>query len=358
MSEDTVKQILADIDDYTNTAFAMIGLANLYRFDDEAKTFRANARFYQGRRFDTSPDNRRSPSNTVRPDLAIVVPGETAALVEVKMSLPKDRELWQRVSEQLEGYDDDLIGWPTSDGRVHSHDIALIVHQTRVAVVEMIEGMRATGQLQIERPVYALSFIRSDQREAFFLFRLESGEPSFRPVRRRLEEPVSVPAEVLAVHYTKFKLWDTRPPVPYLMDLIWREVVADRAAGHDRFPTLRRNSRLPIELNVAEVAEYLQSNFSFHQSLGEHPELTERERQPSIPRIEWVRQALDCFTETELWRWLGNGRDRCEIDYQKAKLDIEEFARRYLSTGSGSEEYGGQANLFGPTDAEGISPSA
>lgn len=346
MSDEQVGKVLEDIDDYENTAFAIIGLANLYRFDDSTRAFRTGAQFFQGRRFDTSIHNRRSPSSSVTPDLAILVNDQGATVAEVKMSLPRDRELWQRVLEQLEKYDDDLMGWPTDDGTVETHDIAFVVHQTRVALVDSLKNAVSEGTVRFDRPFYALSFIRSSQRDTFFLFRLELGVPSFEPVRRRLQEPVSVPFEAIALHYSRFKLWDSCPPIPYLMDIVWRDVVADRAASDERFTSLRRNSRLPIKLGVRETAEYLQDSFSFNQALGSDPSHEETERQPLIPELTWVRAALEAFVEIGLGRWLDDQRERCEIDYRKEKLDVEELAKRYVTTKSGTEEYGGQVTIF------------
>lgn len=180
----------------------------------------------------------------------------------------------------------------------------------------------------------------------FYLFRVEYGQPSFVPVRDRLASPIAIPGHVIAVNYGRFKLWDSRPPIPYLMDLIWREVVADRAAGHDRFATLRRNSRLPIELSVLEVAEYLRENFSFNQLLSADAADAERSNQPSVPRTDWIRAALGAFVDSGQGRWLDQQRERCEIDYQKQNLNVEEFAARYVATESGTQEYGGQLPMF------------
>ncbi len=129
MTAEGIAPILAAIDDYENTAFAMLGLANLYRFDDQARSFREHVQFYQRRRFTTSPANRRSPSTDVTPDLAIMVNEGSACVAEVKMSLPGDRSLWGKTIEQLERYDDDLLGWPGSTGRVGTRDVMLVVHQ-------------------------------------------------------------------------------------------------------------------------------------------------------------------------------------------------------------------------------------
>lgn len=346
MTADGIDKILSAIDDYENTAFAMLCLANLYRFDDKARSFREQVRFYQGRRLTTSDTNRRSPSTEVTPDLTITVDQDSASVAEVKMSLPDDRAFWSRTIEQLERYDNDLLGWPTPGGRVDSHDVILVVHQMRIPIVEIIRSKMASSELRFERPFFVLSFIRSDQRDTFFLFRLELGEPSFAPVRERLASPVSIPGDVVAVYYGRFKLWDSRPPIPYLMDLIWREVVADRAASDDRFAVLRRNSRLPIQLSIAEVASYLQDNFSFDQSIPTDASATERERQPSVPRVDWVRAAIEGLVDSGQGRWLDEHRERCEIDYQKQKLNVEEFAVRYLATQTGTQEYGGQIAMF------------
>lgn len=346
MTAEGIAPILAAIDDYENTAFAMLGLANLYRFDDQARSFREHVRFFQGRRFTTSAANRRSSSTDVTPDLAIVMNEDSACVAEVKMSLPGDRSLWGKTIEQLERYDDDLLGWPGSAGRVGTHDVMLVVHQMRIAIVDVIKSKLDAGDLKFERPFVVLSFIRSDQRDTFFLFRLEFGEPTFTPVRQKLASPVAIPGDVIAVYYGRFKLWDSRPPIPYVMDLIWREVVADRAASDDRFPSLRRNSRLPVELSVAEIAAYLQENFSFDQSLAIDASDAERQRQPSVPRVEWVRAAISAFVDCGQGRWLDEQRARCAIDYQKQKLNVEEFATRYLTTAAGIQEYGGQIGMF------------
>lgn len=323
----SVDKWLDQIDDYEDTIFAILGFVNFYRFDDATRKMRDDVVVFQGRWLTPSPGKALTPEGNevafVQPDFGILYEPNRGVLGEAKKSFPQDRTLWRDDFRQLMGYDDDLTGWPCQGESVAQHDVVLLTHQTRVvAVVDYCREKMATGQVRFERPFAIVSFIRSDERQPYFHFERRLGRLSDTALDDRLRGGVPVPMKPLLSLYSTVKLYDSEPPLPYMMWMIWEHVVAPRAADQPRFPGLRKRQKLEVTLEVVEIVEQLSEGFSFRLLL---PQLTER--QPMVPAKAWCVRACEALVEADLAKWTDRqSKEKVVVSFRRFDDVLTEMA--------------------------------
>lgn len=306
------EEIKNRINDYKQTIHAIVGFMNLYLYDNERKEMRNDVIPFQGRRFDPSPAKSFSQKggevNYIIPDFGILLPSNNGVIGEVKKSFPRDQNLWFKTFDQLMRYDDDLVGWPTDKEKINSHDIVLILHQSRGAgVVEFYETHKEK-KIEIKRPFSIVEFNRSDEEKSYFFFRKSLGNLSEEAVDRQLKYGVPVPMDILIGIYSTVKIYDDEPPLPYLLEVIWTHVALEKASESERFKKLRKNQKMDVKLEVETIIEELHKGFSFRA----HYDIDSK-RQPRIPKREWVVRACNKLVELKEAEW---------IDQQKTTLTI------------------------------------
>jgi hypothetical protein len=311
------EEINNKIDDYLQTIHAIVGFMNFYRYDNERREIRSDVIVFQGRRFNPSPAKSFSQKGDkvdyVTPDIGILLPTMNGVIGEVKKSFPAKQKYWLKTFKQLMKYDDDLTGWPTDDERVNDHDIVLILHQSRaVQVAEFYETNKGT-EIEIVRPFSIVEFNRSDERMPYYFFRRALGNLSEKTINKQLKYGVQIPMEKLHVVYSIIKLYDDEPPLPYLLQVIWTNVVLERARESERFVKLRKNQKMEVNLEVETIIEELHKGFSFRALCDK-----DSERQPRIPKREWVLRACNKLVELKEAKW---------IDQQKTTLTV--FFKEY-----------------------------
>ena len=235
-----VKETRIDVDDYTDTIHAIIGFVNLYLLDDNTFQRRPQVKGFQGRHLSPLPTEGQTRGADVEkyvaPDLRIVIEDSRGILGEVKKNFPKEVERAQKEFVQLKGYDQNLTGWPTVSERVESHEVVLLVHLTTSAYAKEFyeEHVCQTGAV-FERPFSIIEFGRHSQVEEYFLLRTVLGEPTEIGGEKKLKYSVSVPMRVFLHDYAKTLLYDAQPPLPYLVELIWRHVCTPIASENPKF---------------------------------------------------------------------------------------------------------------------------
>jgi hypothetical protein len=325
VEDQRAKQAIRDeIDNYSSSIHAIVGFVNFYVYDDGTRTNRPGVRVFQGLRLTPSSDKAATAQGNVidyvTPDLGVLLPTKTGVLGEVKLSFPKDRRLWSADFRQLMRYDDDLSGWPSDDGHVTSHDIILITHQSRAVAVRKFYDERSGSEISFVRPFVIIQCNRSDQRRPYYFFQRISGTLSDRNLDERLEEGVSVPMDVFVVKYSTVKLYDVEPPLPYMLQLVWDNIVVSAARVMPRFETLKRRQKLPVVLNVQDIVEQLTSGFSLRSVQG-----VEHADGPALPARPWVIRALEqliAFGEAE---WADAGKGTITVFFQKYDDVLEHF---------------------------------
>lgn len=301
------KKIRDRIDDYFDTVLAILGFCSLWLFDKTTQKNRPEIKTFQGRVFNSLNNNNTSNfSNEVCPDLGIVISEDSGILGEVKKNFPKDGEERRgKIFDQLKSYDQELEGWPTINGKLKSHNIVLLVHLTtsRRAQDYYAEKMKQ-GHLKFVRPFSICQFTRSDQRAFYFFFQVVNGNINNPQSNIDLYNGVQVPMDALSELYAKSKLYDAEPPLCYLLHLIWEHVVIPIASENENFGRLRKNSKLEIIVKVEDMVERLYEGFSFIHWHKYYPE-----RQPQIPKKEWIQRACSFLVKVGKAKWILEGEE-------------------------------------------------
>lgn len=312
------------MDDYTDTIFAIVGFVNFYRFDDETRQMRDDVMVFQGRRLTPSPAKATTAKGDkidyVTPDLGVVHGQARGVLGEAKHSFPRDRQFWIDDFRQLMAYDDDLTGWPCLGGRVEQHDVVLLTHLTNVvAVCDYYQQKHSQGEVTFARPFAIVSFGRVERRQPSFHFEKRLGSISDKGLDERLRQGVPVLMSVLQDAYSTVKLYDAKPPLPYMAQLIWEHVATPRASEHPRFPSLRKNQRLEVPLTIEQIADELHKGFSF-RTLA--PDRTERE--PQVPRKKWCVEACEALVGGAAAKWAEpDSKEAVTVYFRKVDSVLE-----------------------------------
>lgn len=297
------------INDYKQTIHAIVGFMNFFRYDGTKKRIRDDVIVFQGRRFEPSPGksiNQKSEKvKHVTPDIGILLPSKNGVIGEVKKSFPANQEFWFKSFKQLMSYDDDLIGWPTDDERVNSHDIVLILHQSRGSSVLEFYDTHKGKKIKIDRPFSIVEFNRSDETKPFYFFRRTFGNLSEKNIDEQLKYGISVPMQVFTDTYSEIKLCDYEPPLPYLLEIIWIHVVLQKASEGERFDKLRKNQKIEVNLEIDTIIDELHKGFSFRRLFHK-----ESIRQPEIPKREWIIRACKKLVELNEAKWVDENKTK------------------------------------------------
>jgi hypothetical protein len=218
-------------------------------------------------------------------------------------------------------YDDNLTGWPTSDEKIETHDIILLVHQSRgVAVNDFYEENLGTT-ISFQRPFVIIRFNRVDERQPYFYFeKIGSGRLSNEILDTNLRTGIPVPMKKLADLYSVVKIYDAEPPLAYLLFIIWEHIVNNHALEDDRYPKLRKNQKLDVILEVDTVVKELHESFSFASVFPDSSP-----RQPRIPNRKWVIKGCDKLVELREAVWENAERTIVRFYFKKYEELINHF---------------------------------
>ncbi|MFA5181447.1 MAG: hypothetical protein WC405_09030 [Syntrophales bacterium] len=311
------------IDYYLQTVHALVGFMHLFRFDQSQMSVNTDVTTFQGWRLEPS-DKKKKKNNGeevkfVTPDLGIVYEGNKGILAEAKASFPRNTEYWKKPFEQLMSYDDDLKGWPTESGHVKNHDIVLLVNQERCSqIVRYYKGI-SEKEIKIERPFIIVQFNRSDGRRQYYFFQKQFGDLSNEGVNVRLDDGEKLPMDLFVAYYAKIKLYDSEPPIPYLIQLIWENVVLQHVLDNPKFPYLRKRQRLEVILQLNDILAELSSGYTFHSLHADTPG-----RKPQIPQKSWIVKACDCLVKYKEAEWI-DGKDTIKIYFQRYDSVLDHF---------------------------------
>jgi hypothetical protein len=334
--------IRAEIDNYSDSLFAIIGFMNLYRFDDKTRQMRGDVLLFQGRRLTPSPEKSKNANGEtvdyVTPDLGILLPGDKGVLGEVKRSFPRDTKYWMDDFQQLMAYDDDLTGWPNASKRVAGHDIVLLLHYSRAVAVKDYYEKHSTDAIRFTRPFAIVEFNRSSQAQEFFSFRCIMGNVSDSYLAERLRLSISVPLEMYVLQYDTVKLYDCAPPLPYLLELIWTHVLALKVSNTPGYRMPAKNQKVKVELTPSEIAESLETHFTFRRLHQGHADAL----QPQVLKGSLVRDACAALVKFGDASWIDGTKTKLIVNFVKREKVLDYF----VSQCTKDPQNNGQMELF------------
>lgn len=306
---------LEEVDTYNDGVFAVLALIHEARWDPEGRALRAGVKFEVGRRMTTSEGNRVSPDTNVTPDCVIQVDPRNGLVAEAKLSLPRDDTQWDSNFTQIEKYDDDLIGWWTADEKIETHDIVTLVPLPRaVKFADRLEEGIDQAKWRFDREVSVIGFFKVSGVSDFLTLKKEWGKLSDSRLDSRLRESVPINFAHLLSEYKDRKFVDSEPPLPYLLQIIWDNLFVQYASATSPDPS---GTSVQIETSVEALTRDLQEYYGFKSS---------GHRSPEIPRMKFVKKALDALVDFRLAEMMSAGVYR--INYKRGKVDtLKKFGR-------------------------------
>jgi hypothetical protein len=299
-----------EIDTYQDTVWAIVAFILECRWNPSDQSIDETIPVGVGRVF------RKTDGSEVTPDLAVQRRPAEGIVAEVKATFPPEQSTDRRneIFQQLKTYDDDLLGWWTNNGQIQRHDIVLLTHDTHV--VEACDHLSTLDGTEIgtfDRNLAILGFYRTDQRETFLTLRKHSGEFLDRKFGEKLRR--GVPINVGHIEYQQKKFYDSRPPIPYILEILWDYIFPDYTEGSARDP---RKGYTPIEVTKNRVTGDMQRFYGFE------PDDTGNR---GTPRSEWIEEALESLVSLRMAHH-GNGEGAYVIRYKGIKGDtLERFGK-------------------------------
>ncbi len=126
--------------------------------------------------------------------------------------------------------------------------------------------------------------------------------------------------EVLLDRYSTIKLYAAEPPLPYMIELIWTQIVLDNARTDPRFRKLRKKQKLPVALDVTEILKRLRAGFTF-RSLDANA----AEGSPETAHKSWVVKALEKLVNLREAEWTDATKVSSRILFQQYEDPLRHF---------------------------------
>jgi hypothetical protein len=296
--EEYVKQVREQADAYERTIQTIISFDSAVRWDDNKKTYFGHSYFLPCRRLSKSLS---LPNDVVTPDIVIQISNNYGIVAEVKITASNEQD-FTKAHEQIQNYDNDLIGWKTNNEKIDSHDLSLLVNDFKKNIAH-----RYFKDKIFKRKFTLVACAIIVESKAFCKIEKYYGVFSDERIESKLSNPVPVSLEPIIGIISSVKFYDTEPPVEYTMNVLWMNVFNEIKQGGGVWGTEKM-----ISVDCKEVTRMLQEKYSFKQIDS---------RQPKIPREAWIRDALDEFVAIKYAQKDSDNGEKYYVKYSYPRKD-------------------------------------
>lgn len=328
MSEDPIQKVLEAVDDYEQAVNVSLSFVHIYLWDKSSNALLAGSSFGLGWLY--------QPGN-VTPDITIRLPSNAGIVAELKISLPKNDDSavgdkWEDKFDQLRKYDVQLRGWDGKDAVVAQQELVLLVDQKLVRRVIDYMSSKGTHYNQHSKNFAVIQYSPATGVKDGLFMRLEHGamDDHNGVTMSRLRDGIAVSFEYLfSSGLSRIELLDYKPPVVYLMTLLWDKVFNVLVTPEQWDEARLRGGKriLPVVVTPSQLRDFLVKNFADKSSCQSFKQ-------------KWVEEALDCFVKLKLAEKVEK-TDRYLIKYRKTiNTDVKDgnkhrvFAQALYSPGS------------------------
>lgn len=228
-------------------------------------------------------------------------------MVEVKSSFPQHAAAIEQMAKQVHRYDGELGGWedeaPHDGGgdQRDDHDIVVVVRAIHAPdfAAGLSAALRERG-MEIKSPLSIIGIASGKNNgggEEYSLKR-SSGAISHKKTHDVLGRGWSIDAEALLKDFETTKFYDSRPPLPHIMAVLWLYVCPNLMHGK-KLKRFRGNAEVCIVAEVGRVHR-LASKLA-HSS------------NPGCVKRAWIKDAMEKFVRIGLAE--RTGADMYRIDY-------------------------------------------
>jgi hypothetical protein len=306
------QRLQIEIDNYDQTVLGLRAFAHEILFDNLSRSLLNSATVHCGRIFLTSPNNRHSKKEKVTPDLAIQQTAAFGLIVEAKFGFAADsKEFFSRIDEtvaQIEKYDDNLTGWPVGAAKTN-HDLVLLVNwEDARRAVDELKARRASGKFVVSRKLAIVSihlYTRVGGSE-WLALDLEDGELSDQSKTSKLHR---LPIRLVHIESNptlgRVKIYDERPPLPTMMDLIHRAIIEHLT--QEELEQFRIEDKVEKRVLVNDLIGWLGA-YAFPRT---------DKLDPVLPEPKWVLESITSFVDLG-WAERASGNEK-EFTYVHKK---------------------------------------
>jgi hypothetical protein len=288
-------ELRKEIDNYNDTVWATVAFVNVCQWDAAKKGLDEKVRFGLGR-----PMNK-TDSTVVTPDAVIQRRPSQGTVAEVKHTFPPSNSGDRRkeIFQQLKNYDDELTGWWTQSKKIKAHDIVLLTHITHVVeAADYLKTELPAAHIEpFKRHLAIIGYFRHEQAELYVTLKKEHGSLLDSELAERLRLSIPIAARHIELS-RQVRFCDSRPPIPYILWLLWSYVFPERA---ETIPRDKNKGYTPIAVTVEDLTADLQKFYGFE------PDGTGNK---GTPRSDWIEAALDAFVS---FRMAARGIDQSYI---------------------------------------------
>jgi len=273
---------LDKVNDYEQTVNAILAFAAFVVHDGTSQ--RPNSQFGFGRRMEISPNNLKTPSSEITPDLVAQKSKRYGIVAEAKKSLDQNQSNWIQHVEQLRKYDDDLKGWWTENEKIDKSDAVMLIHQSRGRLFrDFLENRKKEDTDSVGPNTSIIEFNESPETEPYYFFRIEFGNIQDSELMRNIYEGKQVPLEKVKISFSNIQYYDAKPPLPLLLIRLWTDYFPSKL---DEGEYDEQKKAMKIQANVYDVTDELQKAFGSQA-------LYKDERSGEFPKQKWIKEAFD-----------------------------------------------------------------
>jgi hypothetical protein len=245
-----------------------------------------------------SSDNPISPNETITPDGVIQLSPTLGLITEVKVGLPKDKELWNDIEKQIRKYDDMLQGWWTDSGYIPSWNCILLIEIARSEEYrEYRDKLISDGVFGVSNNMAGVEFSRSDQSNVYMFFRTRWGTIHDAALSEALRYGKKKDIQEAEKIYGRIKFYDSPPEPEYLLSIIWQDIFNSLHNGVEYDKALKG---YPIDITISQVVNELQQSFG-SLALRKNCSIPAfAEREVEFPQTSWVRDSLKILEKLKL----------------------------------------------------------
>lgn len=302
-----VQSLKDEYDDYNQSVEGLYVFASVVRYDPKTDNYCVGSRMKIPSKFYVKDDPQKK---AITPDGVMQRSENEAIIAEMKKHFNDDEG---EDFDQIKKYDKNMIDFWTED-ELPNHDLVLLTHYT--------SGPRAldaykTWQLSknYARNFAIVVFNSTALGNFYYTLELKEGVLSNKELTEELRKILRIPNRVFMEIKSKYKFYDSRPPIIYTMQVIYDQLL----------PTLFDDSKTDLlakghfEISIKEIRELLQELYNSSES---------NHQQNTIPKLEWIKEALDKFVDIELAKKIGDHKYLIKIS--RSKEDTKDFLAKRI----------------------------
>lgn len=284
--------------------------------------------------------NGKTKRDFCTPDLVIQITPSTGIIGEAKLLVSGTPEKhWDKYTDQLKRYDEELIGWWTTNEQIDQAYIVLITHiEYSSQIGDYIQTKLSYDDNKFNHPVSVIEFSRYQKSREYLFLRTRLG-PMPSIFEKDFRDGVKISLETLIYENKEKKFYDAKPQdIEYIMEILWQNIFTKEAVNNPNgsivYSEHDKVYRIPI--NAVVLTKEIQKTYG---SVGG------QDREVEYPHIDWVREALDKFVMIGLAEKSANDNDYI-ILFKKYSRPLEKFVQLIHKKKNKKDSDLKQLNLF------------